>query len=206
MTERPYKTVSALDVAEFMVSPPTARVDVVDRLRGRGYDLKRDYYKQIRDALGELSRGERSFDSVQQLAVVAPSRKQSNYMRLVESLQSFLVDWDASLTETTRFATIVRGLRIRVSPEIGVRTEGRTWPTKLWLRSDPPSGNYIDALLAIFHDLRLRHDGTDVMPAVLDLQRGNFHRFHHTPRLFEMVIEQEADALLDLWDTLDATV
>lgn len=169
-----------------------------------GYEVFKDFYRPLRDAIVELHRSGSSPDVLSNaLSRLSDAKKRTNYPKAIDGharwMRRMTPTWLACPT-TRRWAA--EGLSVRVNPELGLLIGGAPHLVKLHFKAEKLTKRQMDAILRMV-EVTFADDPKGWTPSVLDVRRGKLI----TPTVdvpgIDAVLRSEAATFASLWRSLD---
>ncbi|MEX0762496.1 MAG: hypothetical protein WD208_01115 [Dehalococcoidia bacterium] len=157
----------------------------------------------------DIHRRGASLDELREVAARQnDARKRIIFSELADRYTSKWRELDAEYFDVRTARWEGGNVKISATPEVGVRIGGRSFATKIWLLSQPPSDEVASILLGLLELAGRRGipkwpQGWE--PALWDTRRERFLTLdtHPLPQLFEATTEAELAAFGRLWVALE---
>ena len=167
---------------------------------------RRDYYHGLRNTLRRTHWKTDNIETfVNALDPLLDSQRQAGKRQHYETIsRAYIEFWERS--EGRYFAvsgTIydLAGLRINMSPDIGMRFRGDDMALKLWLNAQPPKRTYRQAVQFLLGEAEFDWPANWVS-GIWDVRRQAIMPPVKLPRDFAIAIEGQAAAFQQTWQTL----
>lgn len=205
------KPIAMTSFARFYDAPSVEKVRIVRDARDyafnpRGY-RERDYYRDFRNTL-RTDHWKTNDINIFANALGPLVSKQSNiskaehFLTLGESYIDFWTQQDAEFFKVPESSIEIAGLRIRVTPEVGMRINGQNFVLKLWLNSPKAKRQYRQAIQFMTTLDINKSWQTDWQPALWDVRRMEILSSVPVPKEFVSALEGQAAAFQQMWVSL----
>lgn len=196
-------TVSLNDFVAFISATPTTRIAVTRQIKSRDnqpYDIRKDYYKRLREAIISLEKGSLSVEQFENLPNLQRDlKKKTGFVAPVINY----VEWrDTSKpSNSTRVAGDWRyaNLIVKLNPEISLRIDGVLHHTKLNFKTEPVPQSRSDLILVLIQE-GLCKDSERA--AILDIREKRMRTLEHSNPDLSLLLRVEASAFCVAWDMI----
>lgn len=193
--------VSLTDFVEFAIKSGSPKLTRVRQVKSRGpYHPAQDFWKPLREEIVQLHKQRRPKGDLDKfLNTLSDDKKRNRYTECVEGYKRFLGRKTGRWFPPPDANWLPSGLRIRVSPELGLRFNGNRFVIKLYFKAEKLSKNRVDIILLLMHQVLERNVPAGTTFAILDVPRGKMFSDVPSHSLLPL-LRGEAAAFKAIWD------
>jgi len=193
--------VSLTYFVDFVLKSGTPKLTGVREYKERKDELSTDFYRPIREAIVEMHTKGLPLSTLSEVARAQDDEKrQKHYPLVIAGYRSFLAEGAMNFFEPPRAGLSLGALAIDVNPELGLVLSGKKHLIKLYFRSEPLTPRRTAVILALLS--RGLCEGTDYVPAVLDVRNGKLHTYANTSSRIDILLRGEAAAFAAMYGSV----
>jgi hypothetical protein len=190
--------VSLTYFVDFVLKSGTPKLTGVREYKERKDELSTDFYRPIREAVVDMHRRGLSVSTLDDVTCVQEDEKRKkHYPLVIAGYRRFLADGAKNFFEPPRAGLSLGALEVDVNPELGLVIDGKKHLIKLYFRSDPLDRKRTALVLALLS--RGLCEGTEYVPAVLDVRTGKLHTHAATSSRVDVLLRGEAAAFASIY-------
>ncbi len=188
---------------DFVLKAGTPKLTGVREFKERKDELFTDFYRQIREAIVDMHRGNKSDKVLDDfLAAQTDERRRRIYPGIAAGYRKFLASsamkWFDPPVGTCRLGD----LEVNVNPEIGLVIDGKPHLIKMYFRGEPLSAKRLTVILNL---LTSGLDGVaapGTVYAVLDVRKAKLHTFKAPNPRLSLLLRGEAASFATIYASL----
>jgi hypothetical protein len=182
--------------SNFVGASPQAKLKCVAQVRS-GYDVRTDWYKQLREAIPATHRDRRSKDDLRRFAETVGGRKAESYRTRVDAYCAWWGDRHIGWEGGKPYRWVSGAIEVTVNPELIVSIDGQRQVVKLHFSEERLTASRVNTILRLLELGYRRGESPDGKPVVgvLDLAQGRLMTPSLSLNYLDPVLAGEAAAL-----------
>ena len=198
-------SVSLTTFVDFVLASGTPKITCIKRakeLYEEEYQPKFDFWLPLRNAIIELHKLNMPKSALNVvLEGLSDKRKATAYPSSVDSYMKWMgnkkFEWVGCDSALWQYGS----LQVRVNPELGLRINGNVHLIKLYFKVEQPSKRRLETTLFLM-STTLDMPKSQIVPALLDVQRGKLFSETSFPLNISALLAGEAAAFSTMWGQL----
>lgn len=196
-------TISMSDFVSFISASTPTRIAIARDIKSRDnqpYDIKKDYYKRLREATISLEKGNLALADYENLPTSQKDpKKKTGFKTPVEAYLNWRKENNLSHAAVTRGQWEYQNLVVRLNPELSVFLNGKKHHIKLNFKTEPISLSRSDLIL------QLMTEGLCTGPekaSILNVREKVIRTLNQSVPDLSILLRVEAAAFCAAWDIL----
>jgi hypothetical protein len=201
--------ISLTEFVDFTLESGAGQVRLVREVKeraGRGYDVRSDWYKQLREQIIELHRTGRMEDAAldEWLALQPNERKMPSYVSRVGGFKIFLAGKTLTWFSPPTGRWTDGDLEVRINPELGLIIDGIRTVVKLHLKAKAFTADRAESAFALMDEELRPKVATSTRFAVLEVATGRLvlPNPKWDPSDMRALLRAQAQAFQSLWGNI----
>ncbi|HML54686.1 MAG TPA: hypothetical protein PKC79_11375 [Solidesulfovibrio magneticus] len=197
------RRLSLTDFVDIVSKSGTPKATKVRQVKERpDYSPSIDYYKNMRDAIVQLSRGDFGENSLDDIITNTSPKKRENYTVIKNGFSKWrgkkeLVWFDppSRLYENS-------GISVSVNPELGLIINGTSHLVKLYFKPEELTKNRVDIITYLMTTCLKEYTPPNTTMSILDLRQSKLITEPTPSDILATLINAELAYIATIWDSL----
>ena len=198
--------ISATEFINYINASGAAKITVVSNVKEKHEnddDFPYDYWAEFRRALVRTLKKNGSKEDLKEVIEKVKDENRPNHQAMVNGFIKFWGRKDLEWIQPIKRVYGIKGLKISINPEIGLRYNGIDYYIKLFLRSNEVLNRRHADVVTNLMELGLRKKvGDDIVLAVLDVKQGRLFESRGINPKYSLLLQGEASSFLNIWNGL----
>lgn len=197
------KPISLTTFVDFTVAGGPSKLAVIRDAKkkyAQGYSQGSDYYKRLRDAIGDLHKRGLAPSALDDTLRFTRAAQQGNYKASIAGYKRWLGRKQMEYRDPVGAVWSAAGLDVRLNPELFLKVSGQWRVIKLYTKGAEPTKHRLDAALYLLQTEV--GDSNGAVGSVLDVRRGKLYDASVPKAGMGLYLTTEAQSFVTMWKAL----